>query len=423
MTQRPDPTARIAPKPVAWQLAPPSRRRLAGLVLTVLALHLALLWGMTGSLDGRLPTDEAVRVAPLQTRWIPPVSAPVTSPSVAKAAQPRTRIATVPKAPSEPVLVPSPESPSLSSDASVVEPPLEASGETSTPAQTMADSTANIAAATTAATTAETPRTETITEAAPTPSSATTPQAIQTTPTALPPIPAGALPPSLLLSYKMTGQEKGLNYFANGELRWQHNDAAYALSLSVRAFLMGSRHWRSVGEINETGLAPRRFSDSWRNERAAHFDRANQRVVFSNNAPIALLEAGAQDQISLYVQLAAAMAGAPQRFEPGTRLQVQTATIKDALPWLLTLGANETLQLNGQSVATAKWVCQPRNRFDATVEFWVSAQHAWMPVRIKITQVSGSYIDLMLSDQEALPTLPALPTPVSPGPNSPVPAG
>jgi len=223
----------------------------------------------------------------------------------------------------------------------------------------------------------------------------------------LPPIPLGALPPSVLLRYKLTGQEKGLNYFANGELRWQHNEAAYTLGLSVKAFLVGSRHWRSVGEITPAGLAPQRFSDSWRNERAAHFDRVNQRMVFSNNAPTAPLEAGAQDQISLYVQLAAAMAGAPQRFEPGTRLQIQTATVKDALPWLLTLGANETLQWNGLSVSTAKWVCQPRNRFDATVEFWVSAQHAWMPVRIRITQVNGNYIDLMLSGQEALPPLPA----------------
>jgi hypothetical protein len=223
----------------------------------------------------------------------------------------------------------------------------------------------------------------------------------------LPPIPVGALPPPVLLSYRMTGQEKGLNYHASGELRWQHNEAAYALSLSVKAFLVGSRHWRSQGDITSAGLAPTRFSDSWRNERAAHFDRAQNRVVFSTNTPVAALEPGAQDQISLYVQLAAAMAGDPQRFQPGTRLQVQTATTRDALPWLLTLGPPETLLLDGQAVPTAKWVCQPRNRFDAKVEFWVSAQNAWMPVRIRISQVSGSFIDLLLIGKEPLPPLPA----------------
>jgi hypothetical protein len=62
--------------------------------------------------------------------------------------------------------------------------------------------------------------------------------------------------------------------------------------------------------------------------------------------------------------------------------------------------------LDGQAVPTAKWVCQPRNRFDAKVEFWVSAQNAWMPVRIRISQVSGSFIDLLLIGKEPLPPLP-----------------
>jgi hypothetical protein len=43
-----------------------------------------------------------------------------------------------------------------------------------------------------------------------------------------------------------------------------------------------------------------------------------------------------------------------------------------------------------------------------------------MPVRIRITQVSGSYIDLVLNDQEPLPPLPAQ---AAPAPASPTPAG
>ena len=222
---------------------------------------------------------------------------------------------------------------------------------------------------------------------------------------ALPDIPLGALPPSSLLVYKLTGQEKGLNYYASGELRWQHNEQAYALGLSVKAFLVGSRHWRSVGDITSAGLAPRRFSDSWRSERASHFDRDKNRVVFSSNAPEATLLAGAQDQISLYVQLAAAMTGSPERFVPGTRLQIQTITLRDALPWTLTLEQTETLTVDNQPLATAKWSCQPRNRFDAKVEFWVAEKHQWLPVRIRITQASGSFIDLNLSEHQALPAL------------------
>jgi hypothetical protein len=234
------------------------------------------------------------------------------------------------------------------------------------------------------------------------------PERIASATLALPELALASLPPSALLSYRLSGQEKGINYQASGELRWQRNDNAYAMSLSVKAFLLGSRHWRSVGQINATGLAPIRFSDSWRSERAAHFDRPNQRIVFSSNAPIAPLQPGAQDQVSLYVQLAAAMAQSGLQMSPGTRLQIQTATVRDALPWLLTLEKLETLQVDGQSLQTVKWVCQPRNRFDAQVEFWVSAAHDWLPARIRITQASGSFIDLHLTGRSTLGDLPPL---------------
>lgn len=229
----------------------------------------------------------------------------------------------------------------------------------------------------------------------------------------LPDMALASLPPSALLSYKLTGQEKGLNYHASGALSWQRNDRAYAVSLSVKALLLGSRHWRSVGQINATGLAPSRFSDSWRSERAAHFDRPNQRIVFSSNAPSVPLQAGAQDQVSLYVQLASVMAQSGQRIQAGARLQIQTATVRDALPWLLTLEKMETLTLGGQSLETVKWVCQPRNRFDAQVEFWVSAAHDWLPARIRITQTSGSFIDLQLTGHQALGDLAKAPPPAT----------
>ncbi len=217
---------------------------------------------------------------------------------------------------------------------------------------------------------------------------------------------AGALPASRLLSYQLTGMDKGLTYHASGELRWQHNETDYELTLSVRAFLVGRRQWRSVGRIGAAGLAPVRFSDSWRNERAAHFDREGQRIVFSSNSTPAALEAGAQDQISLYVQLAAAMASERGRFAPGTRLMVQTATVRDAQPWSLVLEGGDTLAFNGRNLPVLKWTCQPRNRFEARVEFWVAAEQAWLPLRIRITQNNGSFIDLAFRGAEPLPDLP-----------------
>jgi hypothetical protein len=118
------------------------------------------------------------------------------------------------------------------------------------------------------------------------------------------------------------------------------------------------------------------------------------------------------------VQLAAAMAGDPSRYQPGTRLEIQTATTRDAVPWLLGVEAFETLPLMGQDLPTVKWVCQPRSRFDAKIEFWVAEKYAWMPVRIRISQTTGDFIDLLLSGQEPLPPLPLSP-PASPAPPLP----
>jgi len=38
---------------------------------------------------------------------------------------------------------------------------------------------------------------------------------------------------------------------------------------------------------------------------------------------------------------------------------------------------------------------------------WLSQAHGGMPVRIKITQVSGNFIDMEMRDVESLPALPS----------------
>lgn len=348
----------------------PSRRALWVLACLVLLVHALLLLGVTNPLQ--VHTAAAPQTPVVQVRVVP--AAPVVRPA------PRPVVPRVAPAPAVPP-VSIPESP----EQSPAEPDGVAEAQTPLAQASEASSTAVV---------------ESLSASAP----ASVP-AVEAG-TTLPLISLGALPPSRVLSYQLTGMDKGLTYHASGELRWQHNDTAYELTLSVRAFLIGSRQWRSVGQIDATGLAPRRFSDSWRHERAAHFDREQQRVVFSSNSTPAPLQPGAQDQVSLYVQLAAAMAGEPERFTPGTRLQVQTATVRDAVPWSLVLQDTERMTLDGQSLQVSRWVCQPRNQYEARVEFWAAAEQSWLPVRIRITQASGSYIDLLWRGTEPLPALP-----------------
>ena len=380
-------------------------------VLVVLGLHLAVGVAMQGATVWQIQGPQSLRVGPLQTRWLPTPepSTPtgVQRPKPQQAAS--TRLATEPASPTPtPASVsappPEPADAPVATEATpepLIPPSFVGESDSADSAQTSAQASAQAQAA----------PTDDVPNAALVP--ADKPADLPAAPTglaeatmAMPPLGLAALPASALLSYRLSGQEKGIAYQATGELRWQRNAGAYAMGLSVRAFLLGTRMWRSQGLITPQGLAPIRFSDSWRSERATHFDGEQNRIVFSSNAPSVPMQPGVQDQISLYPQMAALMAQEAGRLQPGARLQVQTATVRDALPWLLTLEQEETLQVDGQNLRATKWVCQPRNRFDAKVEFWVAAQHDWLPVRIRITQVSGSFIDLVLTGRVGLPDLP-----------------
>ena len=220
----------------------------------------------------------------------------------------------------------------------------------------------------------------------------------------------GDFPPNTQINYRLTGQERGLTYHASGSLKWQtqstsNTPKAYESELRVKAFLVGSRVWRSVGTLTENGLAPVRYSDSWRGERAAHFEAAQKKISFSGNTPSIELQSGAQDQVSLFIQMAATVSA--NHFKLGSVLNVQTATARDAVNWTLTYKSDETIEVNGNRLETQRWVCLPRAKFDSQIEMWLSQAHSGMPVRIKITQVNGNFIDMEMRDAEPLPALPS----------------
>ena len=215
-------------------------------------------------------------------------------------------------------------------------------------------------------------------------------------------------PNNTQINYSLTGQERGLTYHATGALKWQVKvgddlPKSYEAELRVRAFLVGNRVWRSVGQLSEGGLAPKRYSDSWRGERAAHFETDQQKISFSGNLPSAPLLPGAQDQVSLFIQMAAAVAS--QNFTTGAEVMVQTATARDAVNWTLTYKADEFIEVNGDRLETQRWLCLPRGKFDSQIEMWLAKSLAGLPARIKISQVSGNFIDMEMRSSEPLPPL------------------
>jgi hypothetical protein len=202
------------------------------------------------------------------------------------------------------------------------------------------------------------------------------------------------IPSPVRLKYDVKGESKsGIPYFASAELVWNHDGKSYDTRLQV-SILIVSRAQTSKGALTTLGLEPLRFGDkgTGRSEVAAHFEREKNKVSFSANTPDVQLTAGAQDQLSVFMQLAALFGGNPHRLTQGVVLSFQAIGPRSAENWIFKVGAPETLKLPGGEVSTVKLVRESVGDNDAKAEIWLAPSLGYLPARIRLTQ-GGDVID------------------------------
>ena len=216
--------------------------------------------------------------------------------------------------------------------------------------------------------------------------------------------PAPALPPWLaqakfvwpapvLLNYELSGTSKGVRYTASASISWKQQDNSYQLRHEIQAFLFGKRSQTSAGQMDATGLLPTRFGDQFRQEQAAHFDRAKGLLIYSANTPSQAIEEGAQDRVSLFVQLAGAMAGSPDLRNAGQQLSFQVVSAKQAEVWTFAVQGNEKIATLLGDLDSLKLHRVPRNEYDQKIDMWLSPAHGYLPARLRITQANGDVIE------------------------------
>ena len=206
------------------------------------------------------------------------------------------------------------------------------------------------------------------------------------------------LPASAVLSYKMTGNAKGLTYHADAELGWRNLGDHYDARMTVSALFLGSRSMASIGRLEAGGLAPTRFSDKSRSEVAAHFEPDKGLITFSANTPSMPWVKGAQDRVSVFFQISGLIASRPAEFPVGTTVVMYTAGPRSADTWSFTVAAEEVLTLPYGAVNTVKLRRLPQREYDQTVEIWLAPALNYLPVRNKITQSNGDFIDQQLKE-------------------------
>jgi hypothetical protein len=199
------------------------------------------------------------------------------------------------------------------------------------------------------------------------------------------------------LQYMVSGQQ-GSQPLAGvtADLLWLQDGEKYDAQLSFRLLFRTLRSQRSTGHITPAGLEPERFLDKRRSEVAAHFERERGKISFSANTPDVPLLTGAQDRLSLFLQLASALAGNPVAYPMGATVTVQTVGPRDADVWVFTVGAQETLALPAGDVPALKLTRNPRREVDQKVEAWFAPQLGYLPVKLRITDASGDMVEQQL---------------------------
>lgn len=213
-------------------------------------------------------------------------------------------------------------------------------------------------------------------------------------------LPALQPPPSHRLLYEVTGEIKHIPYSANAELLWQNLGTRYQARLEIAALFIGSRVQTSTGQITDQGLTPERFGDKVRSEVAAHFERDKGKVSFSANTPDVALEAGAQDRLSVLMQLGSLLAGAPKHDPAGSSIAMQTIGPRDADEWRFAVGKIEELNLPAGPHPGRKLSREPQREHDLRVDVWLAPDLDYLPVQLRLTQPGGDFVQLQLKSAE-----------------------
>ena len=370
--------------------AAPPWRTLGMLAVLVLAAHTLVLRTVPDrfgpELDPASPRNRTTPIFITRSIEIPPPAKVVPPPAAPPAVKPTVKAPTKPKRPlleeNEAVVAEAPAQPAI--DFVAPQAPDSLAGS-EPPASSSADSVPLPTADTAAAT-------DTSANEPPVPAAPALPAGPSQTP-----VTAMALPDSTRLKYKMTGNAKGMSWHANAELSWQNRGNSYDARMTVSALFLGSRILASTGHVSAEGLAPTRYSEKSRSEVAAHFEPDKGQVTFSANTPPAPWIKGAQDRTSVFLQLTGMLAGSPARFPVGSSISLYTVGPRNADTWTFLVETEEKLNLPFGELTTLKVTRQPQREYDMKVEIWYAPSLGYLPVRSKITQYNGDFIDQQLN--------------------------
>ncbi|MFO1340540.1 MAG: DUF3108 domain-containing protein [Burkholderiaceae bacterium] len=222
------------------------------------------------------------------------------------------------------------------------------------------------------------------------------------------------------LDYRIErGDEAGigqlsLDFEKNGDYR-----ARFAGSMGDKPL----QDWVSTGRFDRAGVAPRRMVERQRmvELRALNFQRDQGVISQSSSVRAWALAEGAQDRVSLLLQLMAVAQAQPEGLSAGQRIRLQVGFVRgEPGEWVFDVVGREKLEPNGTPIDTVHLVREPERPYDLRMDVWLARQAGHLPVGLRLAQVPGRGDPVAYWLAGPLPAL-AFAPPASAALNSPLP--
>jgi hypothetical protein len=159
---------------------------------------------------------------------------------------------------------------------------------------------------------------------------------------------------------------------------------------------------RSTGELKPFGIAPGRYVervDIANRELSVEFDWATRIVRFAGRGagePMPF-EEGTQDPLSLQFHLPLLVQAYPWRFSPGSQVSFQVARRK-VEAYSFTVEGFESVTIQRKEMPVLKIVRPKTPQSNRGVEFWISPDFDWIPIRLRYVDTNDEVWESVLAN-------------------------
>ncbi len=153
----------------------------------------------------------------------------------------------------------------------------------------------------------------------------------------------------MLLRFDVTGEARRFHYNAGAELLWRNLGATYEARQEIRPSCW-ARARRPAPAASPHGACSRCASATAPGPSRPRISTTTPLATFSANTPDSPIGPDAQDRLSVFIQLGALLAAAPERYPPGTRITLTVVGARSADRWA------------SPSKARKPWTCPPAPR-------------------------------------------------------------